>query len=95
MLIEINRTHVRRNLTSESREMFPVFRTTTGWLGKKTEPGGLQEDITGELGVAVIIYFKLLKALMILMLVLSLVSLPESVIISSQLYNQQSKMVYT
>ena len=51
MLIEIGKTHVRRNLTSDSREMFPVFRTSMGWLGIKTKTGTLQEDITGELGV--------------------------------------------
>ena len=58
MQIEIGRTHVRRNLTSESREMFPIFKTSMGWLGQKLKTGTIQEDITGELGVAVMIYFK-------------------------------------
>ena len=83
MLIEIGKTHVRRNLTSDSREMFPVFRTSMGWLGIKTKTGTLQEDITGELGVAIMIYFKQLKAFMVLMLILALTSIPQFVVIAS------------
>ena len=41
MLIEVGRTHVRRNLTSKSREKFPIFSTPMGWLGQKTQTGGL------------------------------------------------------
>lgn len=83
MLVAISRNHVRRNLTSTTKQMFPMFSTSFGWLGKKMKPGSLEEDITGELGVTVMIYFKQLKALMVLFLILTLFSLPQFYLIST------------
>lgn len=84
MLHEISINHVRRSLTSQNKKKFSVCCTPIGWLCRKMKDNSLEQDIAGEVGVAIILYFKQLKCLMILLLILSVLSLPQLILISMQ-----------
>jgi hypothetical protein len=58
MLHEMSRTHIRRTQTSRTKKKFPVCGTGFGWLCRKMRDGTLEQDIAGEVGIAVILYFK-------------------------------------
>lgn len=47
--------------------------------------GSLEQDVAGEVGIAIIMYFKQVKCLLILLFILTLLSLPQLVIFSYHL----------
>lgn len=81
MMQELARTHVRRTLTSRTKRKFPVCGTSLGWLCCKMKQGSLEQDVAGEVGIAVILYFKQLKCILVLLFILALMSIPQFVIL--------------
>jgi len=52
----IIKSHVRQTVANNNRK-FPLCKTPFGWLGKNPMEGTLEEDVNGELGIAISIYF--------------------------------------
>ena len=84
MLDSVDKTHVRRSLTSDKRDRFPLFGTSFGWLGLQMRDGSLEQDIAGEVGIAIVTYFKQLKCVIAMLIMLTIVSIPQFIILSLQ-----------
>lgn len=68
---------------------FPICKTKTGWFHCSTEY--THSEIDDELGLGISIYFKQLKALVIMMTVCSLLSIPSLVLFWNGDYNDASE----
>ena len=83
------RSHVRRKLTSRDKARFSVCWTSFGWLGNEMKEGSLQQDLAGQIGIAIMIYFKQLKCILIMLAVLTFLSIPQIVILSIQMSHRK------
>lgn len=68
---------------------FPVCKTRTGWFHCSTDY--THSDIAEELGLGISIYFKQLKALVIMLLVCVLLSIPSFILFVNGSYNDISE----
>lgn len=70
-------------------EKFPICKTKTGWFHCSKEY--THSDIDDELGLGISIYFKQLKALLLMLFVCFLLSIPSMVLFWNGGYNDVSE----
>ncbi len=80
MIYETNIKHYREQIKENDKvenKPYSCCRTSTGWLTcKKHKKGEAKKEEHAKFGLGMAIYFKQLKALVILFLVLSIISIP-------------------